>query len=231
GQKNEPSEPISISCRFVATDQWLRTHVDPHWTISELKRHLLARCVGGVPLVPLGSGLGLGTPGPRLLVPSQSGQITLASLVRPPRTAPIKAGGRPSTAPHALLDDRRKPRLSLKVVPNLAKPGTISGPRTVTIHPPTPGIFGIPTTGPHPAPSVYFSPRNPVSSPERSPPSLTPRRTLEDDPSPPSPNMQPETMSVSSRSTVALGYFQPQSHTTSPTYSQGTSPPSRPFSP
>ncbi|CAE6498568.1 unnamed protein product [Rhizoctonia solani] len=231
GQKNEPSEPISISCRFVATDQWLRTHVDPHWTISELKRHLLARCVGGVPLVPLGSGLGLGTPGPRLLVPSQSGQITLASLVRPPRTAPMKAGGRPSTAPHALLDDRRKPRLSLKVVPNLAKPGTISGPRTVTIHPPTPGIFGIPTTGPHPAPSVYFSPRNPVSSPERSPPSLTPRRTLEDDPSPPSPNMQPETISVSSRSTVALGYFQPQSHTTSPTYSQGTSPPSRPFSP
>ncbi|KEP48901.1 She9/mdm33 family containing protein [Rhizoctonia solani 123E] len=228
GQKNEPSEPISISCRFVATDQWLRTHVDPHWTISELKRHLLAKCVGGVPLVPLGS---LGTPGPRLLVPSQSGQITLASLVRPARTAPVRPGGRPSTAPHALLDDRRKPRLSLKVVPSLAKPGTISAPRTVTIHPPTPNIFGIPT-GSQAAPSVYFSPRNPVSSPELSPPSFTPGR-LEDEPSPPSPNMRLETMSMSSRSTVALGYTQsqPHSHTTSPTFSQGTSPPSRPFSP
>ncbi|CUA77222.1 hypothetical protein RSOLAG22IIIB_06577 [Rhizoctonia solani] len=229
GQKNEPSEPISISCRFVATDQWLRTHIDPHWTISELKRHLLAKCVGGVPLV---SGLSLGTPGPRLLVPSQSGQITLASLVRPPRAAPIKSGGRPSTAPHALLDGGRKPRLSLKPVPSLTKPGTISAPRTVTIHPPTPGIFGLPTasTGPQPVPQAYFSPRNPVSSPELSPPSFAPGR-LDDEPSPPSPNMQLETMSMSSRSTVALGYSQPQSHTTSPTYSQGTSPPSRPFSP
>ncbi|CAE6433939.1 unnamed protein product [Rhizoctonia solani] len=229
GQKNEPTEPISISCRFVATDQWLRTHVDPHWTISELKRHLLAKCVGGMPLVP---GLGIGTPGPRLLVPSPSGQITLASLVRPINTAPIKAGGRPSTAPHALLDDRRKPRLSLKVVPSLAKPGTISGPRTVTIHPPTPGIFGVPggSTGPQPAPFVYFSPRNPVSSPELSPPSFIVGRT-EDDPSPSSPNTQLETMSMASRSTVALGYSQPQSHTTSPTFSAGASPPSRPFSP
>ncbi|KAJ1303465.1 hypothetical protein OPQ81_011653 [Rhizoctonia solani] len=231
GQKNEPTEPISISCRFLATDQWLRTHVDPHWTISELKRHLLARCVGGVPLVP---GLGIGTPGPRLLVPSQSGQITLASLVRPPRNAPIKTGGRPSTAPHALLDERRKPRLSLKVVSGLNRPGTNPGPRAVTIHPPTPGIFGLPgtgTTGPQAAPSVYFSSRNPVSSPELSPPSFTPGRTLEDEPSPPSPNMQLETMSMSSRSTVALGYSQPHSHTTSPTFSAGASPPSRPFSP
>ncbi|KAG8690881.1 hypothetical protein FRC11_008389 [Ceratobasidium sp. 423] len=226
GQKNEPTEPILISCRFVATDQWLRTHIDPRWTISELKRHLLARCVGGMPLVP---GLGIGSPGPRLLVPCPSGQITLASLVRPINTAPIKTGGRPSTAPHTLLDDRRKPRLSLKVVPSLAKPGAISGPRTVTIHPPTPGIFGVPgvgSTGPQPAPSVYFSPRNPGSSPELSPPSFA-RRTPEDEASPPSPNMQLETMSVSSRSTVALGYSQPQSHTTSPTFSTEASPPGR----
>ncbi|CAE7050985.1 unnamed protein product [Rhizoctonia solani] len=213
---------------LVATDQWLRTHVDPHWTISELKRHLLARCVGGVPLVPIGSGLGLATPGPRLLVPSQSGQITLASLVRTPRTAPIKSGGRPSTAPHALLDDRRKPRLSLKVVPGLTKPGTISGPRTVTIHPPTPGIFGVPSTGPQPV--VYVSSRNPASSSELSPPIFAPGHVLEDEP-PASPSTRLETMSMSSRSTIALAYAQPYSHTTSPTHSQGTSPPSRPFSP
>ncbi|CEL62451.1 hypothetical protein RSOLAG1IB_04807 [Rhizoctonia solani AG-1 IB] len=231
GKNQEPAEPISISCRFVPTDQWLRTHIDPHWTVSELKRHLLARCVGGVPLVP---GLGLGTPGPRLLVPSASGQVTLASLVRQPNTAPIKTGGRPSTAPHALLDDRRKPRLSLKVVPSLPRPVTSSGPRAVTIHPPTPGIFGVPSigiTGQQSAPSVYFSPRNPVSSPELSPPSFTPGPTLEDEHSPPSPNIQLETMSISSRSTVALGYSQPHSHTTSPTFSAGASPPSRPFSP
>ncbi|CAE6455178.1 unnamed protein product [Rhizoctonia solani] len=159
--------------------------------------------------------------------------VTLASLVRQPNTAPIKAGGRPSTAPHALLDDRRKPRLSLKVVPSLPRPVTSGGPRAVTIHPPTPGILGVPstgTTGQQP-PSVYFSPRNPVSSPELSPPSFTPGPTLEDENSPPSPNTQLETMSVSSRSTVALGYSQPQSHTTSPTFSAGASPPSRPFSP
>ncbi|KAF8685667.1 hypothetical protein RHS04_00569 [Rhizoctonia solani] len=231
GQKQEPTEPISISCRFVPTDQWLRTHVDPHWTISELKRHLLARCVGGVPLVP---GLGLGTPGPRLLVPSPSGHITLSSLVRQSNTAPIKTGGRPSTAPHALLDDKRKPRLSLKVVPSLPRPVTTGPPRAVTIHPPTPGIHGVPSTGilgQQSGPSVYFSPRNPVSSPELSPPSFTPGPTLDDEASPPSPNIQLETMSISSRSTVALGYSQPQSHTTSPTFSAGASPPSRPFSP
>ncbi|QRW20306.1 She9/mdm33 family containing protein [Rhizoctonia solani] len=204
GQKQEPTEPISISCRFVPTDQWLRTHVDPHWTISELKRHLLARCVGGVPLVP---GLGLGTPGPRLLVPSPSGHITLSSLVRQSNTAPIKTGGRPSTAPHALLDDKRKPRLSLKVVPSLPRPVTTGPPRAVTIHPPTPGIHGVPSTGilgQQSGPSVYFSPRNPVSSPELSPPSFTPGPTLDDEASPPSPNIQLETMSISSRSTVAL---------------------------
>ncbi|KAH7336848.1 hypothetical protein B0J17DRAFT_445347 [Rhizoctonia solani] len=54
GQKNEPTEPIPISCRFVATDQWFRTHVCPDWTISQLKRHLLARCnrlrLGTLPL-------------------------------------------------------------------------------------------------------------------------------------------------------------------------------------
>ncbi|CAE6485352.1 unnamed protein product [Rhizoctonia solani] len=222
GQKNEPPELISISCRFVTTDQWFRTQVCPSWTIRVLKEHLLAKCVGGTPVKP-----GF-NPGPRLLELSASGQVTLAALVRPPHTAPIKTGGRPSTAPHITLDDKRKPRLSLKT-PGLPKSGTISGPRTVTIHPPTPGIFGVPGPGPQAAPFVYF--RNPVSSPELSPPSFTPGRMLDDDPTPPSPNTQLETMSVSSRSTVALGYFQSHSHTTSPTFSAGASPPSRPFSP
>ncbi|KAF8755205.1 hypothetical protein RHS01_05568 [Rhizoctonia solani] len=118
-----------------------------------------------------------------LLVPSPSGHITLSSLVRQSNTAPIKTGGRPSTAPHALLDDKRKPRLSLKVVPSLPRPVTTGPPRAVTIHP-TPGIHGVPSTGilgQQSGPSVYFSPRNPVSSPELSPPSFTPGPTLDDE--------------------------------------------------
>ncbi|KAF8606769.1 hypothetical protein BDV93DRAFT_520396 [Ceratobasidium sp. AG-I] len=204
-------EAIVVSCRFVATDQWFRTHIDPAWSVFELKRHLLARCVGAVPLAP-----STATHGPRLLIPSQLGQLTLASLVRPPHASAIKSGTRPSTAPHATGEDgsKRKPRLSLKVVPGLSKPP----PRSVNVHPPTPGlglgasVYGY--TGPPPPPPSYFSPRNPLSSPELSPPRFAPAPAPAlDGPSPPSSPLHPR-------------------H--SPTFSTGpspSSPPSRPFSP
>ncbi|QRV77771.1 hypothetical protein RhiJN_05786 [Ceratobasidium sp. AG-Ba] len=209
-------EAISISCRFLATDQWFRTHVDPAWTVFELKRHLLARCVGAVPLVPAASS----HPGPRLLIPSPQGKATLAALVRPPPTSAIKTSGRPSTAPHE-EHSRRKPRLSLKVVPGLSsKPAHSASSRIVTVHPPTPGFgYGAPAfgaTGPQPMPPIYFSPRNPLSSPELSPPRFAP--------APPPP--EPDSSSLSSRSTVAGQ----GGATTSPTFSS-SSPPSRPFSP
>ncbi|KAG8693238.1 hypothetical protein FRC08_009245 [Ceratobasidium sp. 394] len=218
-------DAVPIACRFLATDQWFRTHVDPAWSVRELKRHLLARCVGAVPLAPTTA-----PAGPRLLAPSTQGKVTLAGLVRPPHTSAIKASTRPSTAPHD-EHTRRKPRLSLKVVPGLSKPA----PRTVTVHPPTPGHgWGAPllsATGPQPPPSSYFLPRNPLSSPELSPPRFATAQPPDDESAPSSPNTNPQLdgTSISSRSTVA----QPQSHATSPTFSagHGTSPPSRPFSP
>ncbi|KAG8698904.1 hypothetical protein FRC09_006949, partial [Ceratobasidium sp. 395] len=220
---------FAISCRFIATDQWFRTHIDPAWSIFELKRHLLARCVGGVPLAPATAHTG-----PRLLVPSQQGKVTLAGLVRPPHTSrAIKSSARPSTAPHDGDHARRKPRLSLKVVPGLSsssKPAP-APQRMVNVHPPTPaglysygaigfgyGVPGLGATAPPPPPPVTFLPRNPLSSPELSPPRFAPQPP-DDESSPSSPNTAPST-------TVG----QPQS----PTFSSsgpGTSPPSRPFSP
>ncbi|KAG9096172.1 sensitivity to high expression protein she9 [Ceratobasidium sp. 370] len=219
-------DAVLIACRFLATDQWFRTHVDPAWSIRELKRHLLARCVGAVPLTQAAA-----RSGPRLLAPSAQGKVTLTGLVRPPHTSAIKTSTRPSTAPHD-GHPRRKPRLSLKVVPGLSKPAS----RTVMVHPPPPGFgFGAPllsATGPQPPPpSSYFLPRNPLSSPELSPPRFAAPQPPDDESSPSSPNTNPhlDGTSISSRSTVP----QPQSHATSPTFSSGhgTSPPSRPFSP
>ncbi|KAG8738500.1 hypothetical protein FRC10_006785 [Ceratobasidium sp. 414] len=203
---------------------WFRTHADPAWSVRELKRHLLARCVGAVPLAPATA-----REGPRLLAPSPQGKVTLVGLVRPPHTSAIKASTRPSTVSH---DEhaRRKPRLSLKVVPGLSRPA----PRTVTLHRPTPALgFGAPllsATGPQPPPS-HFLPLQPLSSPELSPPRFAAPQPPDDESTPSSPNTNPhlDATSISSRSTVA----QSQSHATSPTFSSGhgTSPPSRPFSP
>ncbi|KZT56245.1 hypothetical protein CALCODRAFT_484150 [Calocera cornea HHB12733] len=35
--------PILLACRFVPTDQWLTTHVQPHWTVLQTKQHLLSK--------------------------------------------------------------------------------------------------------------------------------------------------------------------------------------------
>ncbi|THU88145.1 hypothetical protein K435DRAFT_969599 [Dendrothele bispora CBS 962.96] len=37
-------ELLTIACRFVPYDQWLITHVDPSWKVSQVKAWLLAKC-------------------------------------------------------------------------------------------------------------------------------------------------------------------------------------------
>ncbi|OSC99285.1 hypothetical protein PYCCODRAFT_854767 [Trametes coccinea BRFM310] len=39
----EDSKRLRIACRLVCTDQWMVTHVDPSWPVSQLKRFLLQK--------------------------------------------------------------------------------------------------------------------------------------------------------------------------------------------
>ncbi|KAF8624748.1 hypothetical protein AX17_007079 [Amanita inopinata Kibby_2008] len=37
---------IPIACRYVPYDQWLVTHIQPSWKISQLKLYILSKCIG-----------------------------------------------------------------------------------------------------------------------------------------------------------------------------------------
>lgn len=52
GSSSSPCRKLlPLACRFIQRDQWLIAHLDPQWKVKDVKRYLLAKCVG-LPFIP-----------------------------------------------------------------------------------------------------------------------------------------------------------------------------------